>query len=691
MVDARDAPSDAPNDGEAAGLCAPLDAASGRYVAERELGRGASGVAYLCRRESDGARFVLKELRLAMIEEWKSLELFEREVATLRSLDHPGIPGYVDAVLDRDNGRFALVQEHVEGRTLADLIDAGESLSIEAFTAYLRGALEVLVYLHGRVPPVIHRDLQPRNLMVAGDRLYVIDFGAVCLASTESTTVTVVGSFGYMAPEQQRGRATPASDLFALGMTFVALAARRDPAQLPADPQSGQVDPRGLLAIPTPLQELLLAMIEPGLGKRLGRASEALARLDAATRPAPLAAREPAAARSSGRAPGRLGRALRVGAAGLAIVMSVALVGGYIASRIPAAGEVRALGGWFSGHGRTLAAIQTTLFGGAVLVHPTWISALAFSPDGERLASSARDGVILWRVADGSILARDDGFDDARALTYTLAGDALVGVDWQGDVSVRDPQTAALLRTYSGAAATREAFGGGHLRAFDLWAGDPGTIRVAGYWEPPYVEPIADAASERPPTRLLVLDPIASAVVWSTPVDWTNISDAALRYDAQGRGQIVASGARVDPPNAGAAPHTTTYPLVVFDLDARRPRLAAETPSEARAVAFARGGEEALSLGYDGLFRWDLAAGERAGTLGIHRSDYRSELAVHDATSRLATSYDRGASIVDLDSGDSLGHRRGHRRSVVSLAFSPAGDLLATGGSDQRITLWSVP
>ena len=77
--------------------------------------------------------------------------------------------------------------------------------------------------------------------------------------------------------------------------------------------------------------------------------------------------------------------------------------------------------------------------------------------------------------------------------------------------------------------------------------------------------------------------------------------------------------------------------------------------------------------------------------VGIHRSDYRSELAVHDATSRLATSYDRGASIVDLSDGDHLAHRRGHRRSVVSLAFSPDGSTLATGGGDQRIILWSTP
>jgi serine/threonine protein kinase len=680
------------HDAEAAALCAPLDAPSGRYVPEHELGRGASGVTYLCRREADGARFVLKELRLDMIEEWKSLELFEREVATLRSLDHPAIPSYVDAVLDRERGRFALVQEYVEGRTLAALIDAGETLAVEQFEAYLRGALEVLVYLHGRVPPVIHRDLQPRNLMIAGERIFVIDFGAVRLASAVSTTMTVVGSFGYMAPEQQRGRATPASDLYGLGMTFVALAARREPADMPEDPESGQIDPRGILALPERIQEVLLAMIEPGLGKRLGRAREALARLDAAQPPAsgPASARARAAPPSAPR-PGRLGRWLRVGSAGLAVALSLALVGGYVASRIPAEGELRTLGGWFSGHGSTIAAIQVTLFGSAAVMHPRWIGALAFSPDGERLASSASDGVILWRVDDGSIVARDPAFDDYRALAYAPAGDALVGVDWQGRVGVRDPESAALLRTYNSAAATSEAYGRGHLRVHDLWTGGPEEIRVAGFWEPPSVEPSVESLIERPPRRLVVIDPIANAVVWSTALDWTNISDAALRYDAEGRGQIAASGARFDAPKPGAPAESTSYPLVAFDLASGRQRLATTTSSDARALAFARGGDELLSLGYDGIFRWDLTNGARQGTLGVHQSDYRSEIAVHDATSRLATSFNHGASIVDLDDGDRLAHRRGHRRGVVSLAFSPDGSQLATGGSDQRIILWSVP
>ncbi|MCA9656893.1 MAG: protein kinase [Myxococcales bacterium] len=678
------------SDGEAEALCAPLDAPSGRYIPEREVGRGASGVTYLCRREADGARFVLKELRLEMLEEWKSLELFEREVATLRSLDHPAIPSYVDAVLDRERGRFALVQEYVEGRTLADVIDAGESLALEQFEAYLRGALEVLVYLHGRVPPVIHRDLQPRNLMIAGDRLFVIDFGAVALASAVSTTLTVVGSFGYMAPEQQRGRATPASDLYGLGMTFIALAARREPADMPEDPESGQIDPRGILPVPKRLRELLLAMIEPGLGKRLGRASEALTRLNAADQPALKAATATATLKKPA-TPGRLGRWLRVGSAGLAVLLSLALVGGYIASRIPAEGELRTLGGWFSGHGSTLAAIQVTLFGDAVVMHPRWINALAFSPDGEHLASSASDGVILWRVDDGSIVARDPAFDDYRALAYTPAGDAIVGIDWQGRVGVRDPKSAALLRTYNSAAATAEAYEHGHLRVYDLWTGGPEQIRVAGFWEPPYVEPSVQKLIERPPRRLVVIDPIANAVVWSTPLDWTNISDAALRYDAEGRGQIAASGSRLDAPKPGAPAESTSYPLVAFDLPSGRQRLAATTPSDARALAFARGGDELLTLGYDGIFRWDLDSGARQGSLGIHQSDYRSEIAVHDATSRLATSYDRGASIVDLSDGDHLAHRRGHRRSVVSLAFSPDGSTLATGGGDQRIILWSTP
>lgn len=252
---------------------------SDRYEVERELGRGGFGTAYLVR-DSSGARHVLKQLRLEALEEWKSLELFERESKALMSLVHPGIPRYVDRIEDQRGEVLAMVQQYVEGPTLQELIDEQGPMAPEDFERALRDCLEILAYLHSRVPPVIHRDITPKNIILGPERAYLIDFGSVRWAMTDSTTMTSVGTFGYMAPEQQLGRAEPASDVFGLGMTFAALAARSTPQQFPVDRQSGQIDVAAVLDLPAPLTQVLVAMTRPGLDQRLGDATAALDRLD---------------------------------------------------------------------------------------------------------------------------------------------------------------------------------------------------------------------------------------------------------------------------------------------------------------------------------------------------------------------------------------------------------------------------
>lgn len=658
------------------GLPPPLDGASGRYIAERELGRGSSGITYLCRRVSDSAPFVLKELRLSMIEEWKSLDLFEREVATLRTLDHPGIPAYVDAVLDREQGRFALVQEYIDGRTLDEVAKASESLSQDQFRAYLRDALEVLAYLHARLPPVVHRDIKPRNLMICEGRLFLIDFGAVRLAFTESTTTTSVGTFGYMAPEQIRGRAEPASDLFSLGMTFICLATRRQPENLPVDPESGQIDPRSLLSLPQELSELLLAMIEPGLRNRLGSATEALARLD----PKAVATVEPPAAP---RQRPRPGNTLRRPARILGVLLALVFTGGYIASRIADEGEIRTLGGWFSGHGSSLASIQLTLLGDAYGIHSLWVHALAFSPDGEVLASAADDELILWRVDDGELLQRAD--DDQRLIhvAFSSDGESLVGVDGNGKVSVYDPETAQLRRTLSTPSIASDDLGEGHFRVADLWVGSSSEIRVVGLLEPPYVAqgetPRAGAVAEN---TMVVVDPLAASLLTSTPLrDWRNFNTGALSPD----GNRVALAGTLANEAADAR-----YPLVAVDVATGRQLLSTSSSREIREITFASD-SELISLDYDGLYRWDLDSGERLGSLGTFDAYYDAHLIVSPARARIALSSYNGIVLVDQGSGDRLGVREGHTRAVHSLAFSPDGSILASGGSDQLIKLWSVP
>lgn len=250
------------------------------YTVTETLRESASASTYAVQRESDGAPFVLKRLAIANLRHWKQFDLFEREVAALRAIEHPFVPRWVDSHLDENAGVFLSVQTRVEGITLRALLRDQGGLAAVDVENYLRQALGILTHLHERAPQIIHRDINPSNVMVARGQVYLIDFGAVKVGNAQSTSMTTVGTFGYMAPEQLLGRATVQSDLFGLGMTMVAMATGMEPASLPQDPKTGQVDPSSVLHAPPHLTRALLALIRPGVAERPQSARQALMLLD---------------------------------------------------------------------------------------------------------------------------------------------------------------------------------------------------------------------------------------------------------------------------------------------------------------------------------------------------------------------------------------------------------------------------
>ncbi len=155
-----------------------------------------------------------------------------REARVLRELRHPGIPAFVDAFVERHT--TWVVQEYVDGENLAE--EARHHRYTEAEVLALLDALSgVLEYLHGLSPPVVHRDIKPSNVIRRPDgSVALVDFGSVRDRVDDglSRSNTAAGTFGYMAPEQLRGEATPASDLYALGALAVWLLTREEPATL---------------------------------------------------------------------------------------------------------------------------------------------------------------------------------------------------------------------------------------------------------------------------------------------------------------------------------------------------------------------------------------------------------------------------------------------------------------------------
>ncbi|MEG4573410.1 serine/threonine-protein kinase [Microcoleus sp. N3A4] len=213
-----------------------------RYQCDRRLGKQAGRQTLLARDLKTQQQVVVKLLSFSSDFNWEDLKLFEREVETLKSLSHVAIPRYLDSFeIDTPNRKgFALVQSYIEAKSLQEYLSDGRTFSESEVKQLATALLDILAYLHQRQPPVIHRDIKPSNILLKNrsgnsvGEVYLVDFGAVqTLATQQGKTVTVVGTYGYMPPEQFGGRAVPASDLYGLGATLIALITKQHPADLP--------------------------------------------------------------------------------------------------------------------------------------------------------------------------------------------------------------------------------------------------------------------------------------------------------------------------------------------------------------------------------------------------------------------------------------------------------------------------
>ena len=247
----------------------------GPYLVVEELDKGSYGEMLLVQNEA-GRKLALKRLKLDQVMDEKAPELFEREVRVLKSLDNPAVARFIDCGID-ETGLPYLVQELIPGESLEAAVAGGTRFDAEGAKRLTKRLLEALQYLHRLHPPVIHRDIKPANIVISPDGPVIVDFGAVCgqaLLDGE-TSGTVVGTFGYMAPEMLKGQASPASDLYSLGATLLYAFSAREPESFPQERLKIQF--RKHLKLAKPLANLLDALLEPAVEDRPASAEEALA------------------------------------------------------------------------------------------------------------------------------------------------------------------------------------------------------------------------------------------------------------------------------------------------------------------------------------------------------------------------------------------------------------------------------
>ena len=199
-----------------------------RYELHAVIGEGAFGRVY-----SGWDRRLERVVAIKMIKPWWAEDPdwaanFDREARLLARISHPGIVQIFD-VGKADEGLY-YVSELIDGESLAARLKRGPVSPWEA-AAIAEQLCNALAQAHAE--RVIHRDVKPANILISSDgRVKVGDFGVARLAegSTDGASATIVGTPRYMSPEQARGRrATPATDVYSVGIVLYEMLAGRPP------------------------------------------------------------------------------------------------------------------------------------------------------------------------------------------------------------------------------------------------------------------------------------------------------------------------------------------------------------------------------------------------------------------------------------------------------------------------------
>ncbi|MFO0844971.1 MAG: protein kinase [Gemmataceae bacterium] len=253
----------------------------GEYLIDRELGRGAFGVVYLARHRARPQTPVA----LKVVQGRGNLDRMMLEPAVLSRLEHPNIVRLEDYFLRGDD--LVLALEYVEGSDLKTLLEEGERFTQADVRDLLIQLGSALAAAHEQ--NILHRDLKPANILVQrgqdGWRFVLTDFGIGQVREGIQQRRQTGGTYLFMAPEQLRGRPSPQSDLWALGVVAYRMLTGRMPFPGPSLQELTTQILYGGIASPSEvrkepvdpdLERAVLHLLDKSLQERTGSGAELL-------------------------------------------------------------------------------------------------------------------------------------------------------------------------------------------------------------------------------------------------------------------------------------------------------------------------------------------------------------------------------------------------------------------------------